>query len=904
MQQGLAHLELEAIESSKGTQRMNVVSPISGSNAAAPQQQYNGQQDNWQQQQPQGGAPRGFQPEYEQQNNSSRRNISPPSSSDRTALTKNYTNSQDIPLPSAFPKVINPSLSVPPSDDEKEEILELARAKMLSTSDAEKQLNWAQDVLMWADTAMQSRTREALIVPNRAMTPKSEHHLRQDALNIINHLAGQGHPKADFIKGTWYEFGKFGYPIDTKESFAAYRRSAEQGYARAEYRIGTQYESSKDMPRAIRHYSVGASKGDSASNYRLGMMTLLGQYGHPQNYQSGVEQIKQAADTADENAPQGAYVYGMLLARELPNISLPENVLPYDLAQAKNHIERAAYIGFAKAQIKMGQAYELCQLGCDFNPALSLHYNHLAARQGEPEAEMAISKWFLCGYEGIFEKNEALAFTYAQRAAQKEFPTAEFALGYFYEIGMYIRMDLGRAREWYQKAADHGNKDALARIESLQLNQTLTKKDHEEIAITRIKSQYGSRRGQRPAHLKERVAPLPTMVEDPSNPPTIYGHGQNGYATGVDGRDQRPDSRPISVATYDDRFGVPVLANGQRFRANSGGNLISPTSAYSPSVYSPVRPKSTAPYPEDDIAPGPGRGQSNFLGPNQRPLTGPPADRPNSAFGIRPLHGNTQFSDPRSTGIRPASSMGNMSVPEGRGSNPQGRIRVVSTGWEPQQPNGYRQNPLLPDVPRKAAPGVDYSRPQDQRPQSQQPHIQDGRNRLQKQDTGFNKPTPPIPSFAYSEHERPLPPIAQTRLDSLPPRSSSAVNQQRPQQKPAPGPASPEFPGWNPQRPTSSYAGSASSSPGLAQSQFPPRRTSMAPQTPQSASTLSPGVTSPATQSQPQPPKKEGPKTFDEMGIPAQAKESDCVSLAFICPCYLKSFANRHAVRNVITRNS
>lgn len=77
----------------------------------------------------------------------------------------------------------------------------------------------------------------------------------------------------------------------------------------------------------------------------------------------------------------------------------------------------------------MGTAYELCQLGCEFNPALSLHYNSLAARQGEPEAEMAISKWFLCGHEGIFDKNEELAFLYAQRAAQSGLATAEFALG-------------------------------------------------------------------------------------------------------------------------------------------------------------------------------------------------------------------------------------------------------------------------------------------------------------------------------------------------------------------------------------------------------------------------------------------------------------------------------------------
>ena len=41
---------------------------------------------------------------------------------------------------------------------------------------------------------------------------------------------------------------------------------------------------------------------------RLGMMTLLGQHGQPQDYRRGVELIKLSADTADENAPQGAYV--------------------------------------------------------------------------------------------------------------------------------------------------------------------------------------------------------------------------------------------------------------------------------------------------------------------------------------------------------------------------------------------------------------------------------------------------------------------------------------------------------------------------------------------------------------------------------------------------------------------
>ena len=41
---------------------------------------------------------------------------------------------------------------------------------------------------------------------------------------------------------------------------------------------------------------------------RLGMMTLLGQNGHKQDFHQGINLIKYSADAADENAPQGAYV--------------------------------------------------------------------------------------------------------------------------------------------------------------------------------------------------------------------------------------------------------------------------------------------------------------------------------------------------------------------------------------------------------------------------------------------------------------------------------------------------------------------------------------------------------------------------------------------------------------------
>lgn len=243
----------------------------------------------------------------------------------------------------------------------------------------------------------------------------------------------------------------------------------------------------------------------------------------------------------------------MLLARELPQVSVPESFLAMDLDLARVNIEKAAYHGFAKAQVKMGAAYELCQLGCDFNPALSLHYNVLAARQGEAEAEMAISKWFLCGHEGVFEKNDEMAFTYAQRAAQSGLPTAEFALGYFYEVGIYVQSDIKEARSWYAKAAASGNKDASGRIESISRSKTLSRKDHEKVAISRIKStrytahQRGNSLESNPQQSIQMPDPSRmTLSDGPSAATTPYDRPQSARPRPAQGY-QLSDPRPSSA---------------------------------------------------------------------------------------------------------------------------------------------------------------------------------------------------------------------------------------------------------------------------------------------------------------------------------------------------------------------
>ena len=674
---------------------------------------------------------------------------------------------QEMPHFSPFPVLQDPPPNVPPTDEQKEAHLEAARQPVLASQDPENQLSWAQDALTYVETSTQNEVRLSSIQGSRPRTPQVERQLRDDAINIVNFLADQSHPRADFIRGMWLEFGKFGHRVDKKEAFLCYSKAAEKGFARAQYRIGMQFESSNEALKAIKYYLKGVDMNDSASAYRLGMMTLLGQHGQPLNYERGLQLVYLAASTADETAPQGAYVMGMLQARELPQVNIPDRFLPMNLHDAKISIEKAAFLGFAKAQVKMGSAYELCQLGCDFDPALSLHYNALAARQGEADAEMAISKWFLCGHEGLFEKNEELAYTYAQRAAQGGLPTAEFALGYFHEIGIYVPVNLNEARKWYEKAASNGNKDATARIEGLSRSKTLSRKDHENIAISRIKSQHHSQR------------PRLSQPSLPSIPDTI----------------DMPDPSQMRNTSL------------------------------------PQRPSTTMPYPQAGRPPLNSVGYSN---PNLRPA---------SAFGINP---NIRPASAATTGgVSPMSGppRAYSSMDVGGGYGRGGRIPSAPG----PAPSNYRTGPLSPVSPATAS--------QFETPSPSVPV---------KIDIGYSAP------LDYKNADR-------RRRPQGPPSSNLGPGPGR--GTPQPHSAPPTKTAYYPPDRTSSRPPASTSSP------RPPANTNTTrpSNTTQAASKPASGVGGSRPGGNKPPPANslpgKGPKTFEEMGVPA-GKSDECVSLS------------------------
>jgi len=752
------------------------------------------------------------------------------------APTPRFDTVAEVPNFSPFPPVRNAGPNIPPTDDQKEAVLEAAREAVLGCNDPEQQLTWAQDALSYVEISIQNEARVSRTQTARPRTPRAEHVLREDALKVTNFLADQFHPKAQFMRGMWYEFGKFGYPVDKPESFQCYKRASERGYARAWYRMGMQFESGNDVITAIKFYRMASDAGDSAACYRLGMMIILGQHGQPQDFERGLQLIYAAAHTADDNAPQGAYVLGMLQAKELPKVDVPDRYLPQSIQSAKINIERAAFLGFAKAQVRMGSAYELGELNCDFDPALSLHYNALAARQGEVEAEMAISKWFLCGHEDVFEKNEELAFTYAQRAAVDGLPTAQFAVGYFYEVGIYVQSNLQEAKDWYGKAAENGNKDAKKRIEAVSRSKTISRKEHESIALKKIRDQHRESIHQVTMQPLPEV-PSPTLdMPDPSKL-SLYS--------------QSPQSQQLRAPSAAPYPAGPIPGTSPQlpeFRPTSAFGInpnLRPTSAATfgaarPDPYLTSPPPSQRPYsaayPEDGyqrrtsaggLAPQqrqPGRHQSPHISPNLGPRQDSTSPAPR-----RPSH------------PQQPSSTSNLNLGFVAPIDSQGADRP---NWSPQM-SGSGEGPRL------------HSQQQSQPQQAQ------------RRNDGY----PPRASSNLPSQQNPRPPANQ---GYVPGGNASQQGQSQPR---------PPMPQQQQQQQTNIQAAN------FKPSQESSRPADISPtQAPQQV---------PASQAAaPKPPGK-GPKTFAEMGIPDSRAEKDCVStcivilstdlkkLTFLADCYV-----------------
>ncbi|KAK8869999.1 hypothetical protein IAR55_000569 [Kwoniella newhampshirensis] len=364
-------------------------------------------------------------------------------------------------------------------------------AASLDTASDTDQIAWAQNVIRLVDWYINPSggptdfTHPDVQSPTTHRLSLQLRNLLESAVPIIIVVSTSQNTRAaalaSYLKGRLQATGLCPdlLPKNNRQAFKDFESAARGGESRGWFRLGRDYEGVNDLGRARDCYERGVKRGDCECTYRMGMAHLLGQLNLPSNPVTALSLLRQASEISTIDFPQPSYVYGMLLAGELcvpveipPHLVLPPSSSPSEtfFAQqqvAREVIERAAYFNYPPSQYKAGHIYEHASLGCAYDPLVSVNWYTFASKNGETEADMALSKWFLCGAEGHFPKNENLARTFAEKAARKGHPNGCFALGYYYELGVGGRKDLELARKWYQKAAILGNSDAPARLAAL-----------------------------------------------------------------------------------------------------------------------------------------------------------------------------------------------------------------------------------------------------------------------------------------------------------------------------------------------------------------------------------------------------------------------------------------------------
>ncbi|CAG8514664.1 767_t:CDS:2, partial [Acaulospora colombiana] len=291
--------------------------------------------------------------------------------------------------------------------------------------------------------------------PDPKNAKKRKDALLQEAIKLIKRLAqgiGFGrpaYPEAQFYLANCYSNGSLGLPLDPDKAFGLYMQASKQNHGAATYRTAVCYEvgagTKRDPHRATQFFKKAAALGDTAAMYKLGMIMLKGLLAQQLNTREAVIWLKRAAANADEENPHALHQLGLLHAK--PEKEPPE--IPSLIRNEKHAIEefkRAADLGYAPSCYKLGCCYEYGQLGCPVDPRQSIKYYSKAAEKGDPDAELALSGWYLTGSEGILKQSDDEAYLWARKAADKGFAKAEYAIGYYSEVGIGANQNLEEAR--------------------------------------------------------------------------------------------------------------------------------------------------------------------------------------------------------------------------------------------------------------------------------------------------------------------------------------------------------------------------------------------------------------------------------------------------------------------------
>jgi TPR repeat protein len=287
-------------------------------------------------------------------------------------------------------------------------------------------------------------------------TQKNRERYIFEAHKLIKKLVGANYPDAMFYLADCHGQGLLGLAVDPKEAFTLYQSAAKLNHAQSAYRVAVCCElgleegggTRRDPMKAMQWYKRAATLGDTPAMYKMGMIQLKGLLGQPKNPREAVSWLKRAAERADKDNPHALHELGLLYESATPT----DHILRDD-RYALQLFQQAAELGYKYSQFRLGSAFEYGLLSCPVDARQSIAWYTRAAAQGEHQSELALSGWYLTGSEPLLQQSDTEAYLWARKAASSGLAKAEYAMGYFNEVGIGTGIDVEEAKRWYYRAA-------------------------------------------------------------------------------------------------------------------------------------------------------------------------------------------------------------------------------------------------------------------------------------------------------------------------------------------------------------------------------------------------------------------------------------------------------------------
>lgn len=287
-------------------------------------------------------------------------------------------------------------------------------------------------------------------------TAKNRERYINDAYKIVRKLVAGGSADAMFYLADAYGQGLLGLEANAKEAFQLYTSAAKLQHAPSAYRVAVCCElgqdagggTRRDHVKAVQFYKKAAALGDGPAMFKIGMILLKGLLGQQPNRREGISWLKRAAEKADSDNPHALHELALLYEN-----AQSTDVIVRDERYAMQLFTQAANLGYKYSQHRLGTAYEYGTLGAQIDPRMSIAWYSKAAAQNEHQSEFALSGWYLTGSDPLLAQSDTEAYLWARKAAQSGLAKAEYAMGYYSEVGIGCKPDIEEAKKWYFRAA-------------------------------------------------------------------------------------------------------------------------------------------------------------------------------------------------------------------------------------------------------------------------------------------------------------------------------------------------------------------------------------------------------------------------------------------------------------------